>query len=110
MDKSLEEASLTQRAGSLRTIVSVVLPLLRPAIISASVYSFIRAVTSVSAVIFLVTAETNVSTTYILARVERGDYGVAVAYGTVLIVTMLAVSMLIERGGRPIAHPASSGP
>ena len=97
VDKSLEEASLTQRAGSLRTIVSVVLPLLRPAIISASVYSFIRAVTSVSAVIFLVTAETNVSTTYILARVERGDYGVAVAYGTVLIVTMLAVSMLIER-------------
>ncbi len=97
IDKSLEEASVTQRAGSLRTIVSVVLPLLRPAIISASVYSFIRAVTSVSAVIFLVTAETNVSTTYILARVERGDYGVAVAYGTVLIVTMLAVSIAIER-------------
>jgi len=96
IDKSLEEASLTQRAGSLRTIVSVVLPLLRPAIISASVYSFIRAVTSVSAVIFLVTAQTNVSTTYILARVERGNYGVAVAYGSVLILTMLIVSMLID--------------
>ncbi len=96
IDQSLEEASLTQRAGTFRTVFSVVLPLLRPAIMSACVYSFIRSITSVSAVIFLVTAETNVGTTYILARVEDGDYGVSVAYGTVLIVTMLAVTILIN--------------
>lgn len=89
IDPSLEEASLTQRAGTFRTIFSVVLPLLRPALVSASVYSFIRSITSVSAVIFLVTADTNVGTTYILARVEDGDYGVSVAYGSVLIVTMV---------------------
>lgn len=97
IDHSLEEASLTQRAGTFRTIYSIVLPLLRPAIMSACVYSFIRSITSVSAIIFLVTAETNVGTTYILARVEDGDYGVSVAYGTVLIVTMLAATVLINR-------------
>ena len=96
IDQSLEEASLTQRAGTFRTIFSVVLPLLRPAIMSASVYSFIRSITSVSAIIFLVTAETNVGTTYILARVEDGDYGVSVAYGTVLIGTMLLATILIN--------------
>ncbi len=96
IDRSLEEASLTQRAGTFRTIFSIVLPLLRPAIMSACVYSFIRSITSVSAIIFLVSAETNVGTTYILARVEDGDYGVSVAYGTVLIVTMLAVTVLIN--------------
>lgn len=96
IDPSLEEASLTQRAGTFRTIFSIVMPLLRPAIMSASVYSFIRSITSVSAIIFLVTAETNVGTTYILARVEDGDYGVSVAYGTVLIVTMLAATILIN--------------
>jgi len=96
IDQSLEEASLTQRAGTFRTVFSVVLPLLKPAIMSASVYSFIRSITSASAIIFLVSAETNVGTTYILARVEDGDYGVPVAYGTVLIVTMLAATILIN--------------
>ncbi len=86
---SLEEASILQRAGSLRTLRSVLLPLLRSTIVSATAYSFIRAMTTVSAVIFLATAGTNVATTYILSRVESGDTGVAVAYGSVLILTML---------------------
>jgi iron(III) transport system permease protein len=38
--------------------------------------------TTVSAVIFLVTAENELSTTYIIGRVGNGDYGVALAYCT----------------------------
>jgi len=97
IDKSLEEASLTQRASSLRTIFTVVLPLLRPALISAVVFSFVKSMTTVSAIIFLVTADTQVATTYILGRVEDGDYGQAICYGSVLIVTMLAVVLLVDR-------------
>ncbi|MCB2099613.1 MAG: iron ABC transporter permease [Rhodobacterales bacterium] len=97
IDVSLEEASLTQRAGSMRTIFSVVLPLLRPALISAIVFSFVKSMTSVSAIIFLVTADTQVATTYILGRVEDGDYGQSICYGSVLIITMLAVILVINR-------------
>ncbi len=93
---SLEEASLLQRAGSLKTIRSVLLPILRPTIISSMAYSFIRSMTTVSAVIFLATAGTNVATTYILSRVESGDTGVAVAYGSVLIFTMLCFTLLVQ--------------
>ncbi len=93
---SLEEASQLQRAGSLKTIRSVLLPLLRSTIISSMAYSFIRSMTTVSAVIFLATAGTNVATTYILSRVESGDTGVAVAYGSVLIFTMLCFTLLIQ--------------
>jgi iron(III) transport system permease protein len=93
---SLEEASVLQRAGSFRTIRSVLLPLLRSTIVSATAYSFIRAMTTVSAVIFLATAGTNVATTYILSRVESGDTGVAVAYGSVLILTMLGFTLLVQ--------------
>jgi iron(III) transport system permease protein len=93
---SLEEASVLQRAGSLRTLRSVLLPLLRSTIVSATAYSFIRAMTTVSAVIFLATAGTNVATTYILSRVESGDTGVAVAYGSVLILTMLGFTLLVQ--------------
>lgn len=93
---SLEEASLLQRAGSFRTLRSVLLPLLRSTIISSTAYSFIRSMTTVSAVIFLASAGTNVATTYILSRVESGDNGVAVAYGSVLILTMLIFTLLVQ--------------
>ncbi|UAN49594.1 iron ABC transporter permease [Serratia sp. JSRIV002] len=96
LDKSLDEASLSLRAGSLRTIVYILLPLLRPAILSALVYSFVRAMTTVSAIVFLVTPDTRVATSYILNRVEDGEYGVAIAYGSILIVVMLAIIFLFD--------------
>ena len=67
----------------------MILPLLRPAIVASLVYSFVRAMTAVSAVIFLVTAEYNMATTYIVGRVEAGEFGLAIAYSSVLIVVML---------------------
>jgi iron(III) transport system permease protein len=91
LDKSLDEASLTLRADSFRTFRKVILPLLRPAITAALVYSFVRAITSISAVIFLVSAQYNMSTAYIVGLVENGEYGVAIAYSSVLIVVMISV-------------------
>jgi iron(III) transport system permease protein len=96
LDKSLDEASMMLRASSLQTLRHVVLPLLKPAIIAALVYSFVRAITTVSAVIFLVTAENELATTYIIGRVGNGDYGVALAYCTVLIVLMSLATALIQ--------------
>jgi iron(III) transport system permease protein len=72
------------------------LPLLRPALVASLIYAFVRAMTAVSAVIFLVSAQYNMATTYIIGRVDAGEYGVAIAYSTVLIVFMLTVILLIE--------------
>lgn len=91
LDKSLDEASLTLRATSARTLRKVILPLLRPAITAALVYSFVRAITSISAVIFLVSAEYNMATSYIVGLVENGEYGVAIAYSSMLIAVMITV-------------------
>jgi len=52
--------------------------------------------TAVSAVIFLVSAEWNMATTYIVGRVEAGEFGLAIAYSSVLIAVMLAVIRLID--------------
>ncbi len=98
IDKSLDEASHTLGARSATTIRRVVVPLLRPAIIASLVYSFVRAMTAVSAVIFLVTAEYNMATAYIVGRVEAGEFGIAIAYSCVLIAIMLAVIGLIQVG------------
>ena len=95
LDKNLDEASLTLGANSFTTVRKVILPLLRPAIAAALVFSFVRAITSISAVIFLVSADYHMATAYIIGRVENGDYGLAIAYSSVLIVVMLfAVSFV----------------
>ncbi len=96
IDRSLDEASLTLGARSATTLRRVVLPLLRPAVVAAMVYSFVRAMTAVSAVIFLVSAEWNMATTYIVGRVEAGEFGLAIAYSSVLILVMLAVIRLVD--------------
>jgi iron(III) transport system permease protein len=96
LDRSLDEASMMLRASTVRTLTSVVLPLLKPALAASLIYSFVRSMTTVSAVIFLVTAETDLSTTYIIGRVGQGDYGGALAYSTVLIVLMALTTSAIQ--------------
>ncbi|MBK4216777.1 iron ABC transporter permease [Paracoccus caeni] len=96
LDKSLDEASITLGANSFTTLRRVILPLMGPAILAALTYSFVRAITSVSAVIFLVSARHNMATSFIVGRVENNEYGIAIAYATVLIVTMLAAILLLQ--------------
>lgn len=96
LDRSLDESSLTLGANSWQTFRRVILPLLRPAIVAALVYSFVRAMTAISAVIFLVSAQYDLSTSYIVGRVENNEYGIAIAYSTVLIAVMLVVIGLMQ--------------
>ena len=96
IDKSLDEASLTLRASSATTFRRITLPLIRPAILSALVYSFVRTMTAISAVIFLVSARHDMATSYIIGRVENNEYGIAIAYSTVLIVIMLLAVLMFQ--------------
>jgi iron(III) transport system permease protein len=97
LDPSLEEASAMLRASSFRTLRMVVAPLLRPAIIAALVYGFVSAMTSVSAVIFLVSPGVMLSTVYIVNVAEAGTYGIALAAASILILVMLLVIFGISR-------------
>ena len=96
LDRSLDEASITLGANSFTTVRRVILPLMGPAILAALTYSFVRAITSVSAVIFLVSAKHNMATSFIVGRVENGEFGLAIAYSAVLIITMLAAILLLQ--------------
>jgi len=111
IDRSLDEAAHTLRARGWTTLRTVVLPLLKPAIVAALVYSFVRAMTTLSAVIFLVSAQYEWATTYIINRVVNGDYGVAIAYSSVLIVLMVVVILAIQWavGERRLGRRGGSG-
>ncbi len=115
LDRSLDEASSVLRASTLRTLTHVVLPLIKPAIVTALVYSFVRAMTTVSAVIFLVSAQYEMATVWIINRTINGDYGAAIACSTMLILSMMAALGLIQllvgqrRLGRRDAPTAVAG-
>lgn len=112
LDRNLDECALTLGATSAQTIRRVILPLLRPAVVAALVYSFVRAITSVSAVIFLVSARHDMATSYIVGRVEIGEFGLAIAYSSALIVLMGLAILLIQWavGERHIARPTALTP
>ena len=96
IDPSLDDASATLRAGTLTTVRRVILPLIRPAVVAALIYSFISAMTSISAVIFLTSPRFDMATVNIVGRAEVGEYGYATAYASVLIVLMVLAVILIR--------------
>ena len=107
IDRTLDEASSTLRASTVRTLRASCMPLLRPAILATLVFSFTHAMTAVSAVIFLATAKYNLATVYIINRVEAGEYPLAIAYSSVLMSFMLAVLLGMQKVvGEARARPA----
>jgi len=95
IDTSLEEASKSLNANGFTTFRKITFPLLSSALFSSAIYAFTRALTSISAVIFLVSASWNLMTVAILSAVDFGKLGVAAAYCVVLfIIIFLAFSSL----------------
>ena len=96
LDPHLDEASSTLNASSAQTFRNIILPLLKPAITASLVFSFVRAMTAISAVIFLVSANYDLAVSYILGRLENNDYGLAIVYSSALIVVMLITITLMQ--------------
>ncbi len=90
LDPSLEEASATLKAGTATTLRRVVVPLIRSAILTGLIYSFIRAMTAVSQVIFLVSPGHDLVTVLILSWAEYGTIGRGAALSTLLILVLAA--------------------
>ena len=95
VDPSIEEASVILGAGNAKTFFSVSLPIMKSALFSGLLNSFIRSMTSVSAVIFLVSVNWNLLTVNILSEIESNRLGAASAYCVALMVmVVLAVGVL----------------
>lgn len=91
IDVAMEEAARTLGASGVGVFLKIVLPLLMPAFLSGLVYSFVRAMTQISAVIFVVSGNWNLLTVFLLGLVENGELSVAAAVAVILIVIILLV-------------------
>ncbi|NCC96259.1 MAG: iron ABC transporter permease, partial [Synergistales bacterium] len=96
IDPSIEEAAQDLGADSPTVFRTVVLPLIRPAFISSLSYTFVRAMTAVSAVIFLISARWYHLTVLIYNFSENLRFGLASVLATTLIVIVLGTFGLMR--------------
>lgn len=95
IDPAIEEAAQDLGASSTKVFTSITLPLIKPAFFSGLVYTFVRSMTAVSAVIFLITPKYQLLTASILSQVDNGRFGVASAYSTILIIIVyIAIAIM----------------
>ena len=89
IDPSIEEASGMLGADAQYTFRKVTLPLILPALLAGLIFSFTRHMTSLSAIIFLVSARWRIVTASIMSEWEQGGVAIAAGYSTVIIVLVL---------------------
>jgi iron(III) transport system permease protein len=87
---SIEESAADLGASGMRTFVDVVLPLIGTSFSAALVYCFVKAIGTLSAVVFLISHGTVVASASILNLAEQGYWGWAAALATALIASALA--------------------
>jgi iron(III) transport system permease protein len=99
---SLEESAADLGARPLRALRDVTLPLIRAAFTGALIFTFVRSMSTLSAVVFLVSPGNVVASASVLALAEHGDWGQASAMAaslmTIVFVVLLGVRLLA--GGR----------
>jgi iron(III) transport system permease protein len=106
IDPAIEEASTDLGADSQTTFRRVTLPMIAPAFFSGLVFGFVKAMTAISAVIFVVSGRWNLITVAILGFVDNSRYASAAAMSLLLIVTVLismaVIQLAVNRIGRGV--------
>jgi ABC-type Fe3+ transport system permease subunit len=95
IDRSIDEAAISLGASSLRSFRDILFPMLHSALLVGIVTTFVRAVTTLSVVIFLFTPGTTVATITIFQLINDFNWGGATAFTVAVIGMAVAVLVVI---------------
>jgi iron(III) transport system permease protein len=94
VDAEFESVSASLKVPFYRTFFRVTAPVCLPAILDISIYYFVNAMTTVSALVFLYSSETKVLSINALNTDDAGNTSAACAMGMVIVATSAAVKLL----------------
>lgn len=101
LDPEFEAVSASLKVPVYRTLWRVIVPICLPAIVDIGVYLFVNAMTTVSAVVFLYSADTKLAAIAILNMDDAGKTANAAAMGMTIVATsagLRALQVLAMRG------------
>ena len=94
LDTEFESVSASLKVPFWKTFWRVTLPICTPALVDISRYFFINAMTTISAVVFLYSPDTQLASVMILSLDEAGEIGAAAAMAVLIAAASLAVCIL----------------
>lgn len=103
LDAEVEEAAASLGASNAVIFRRVVLPALRPAILSGAALAFARSVGEIGS-LFLLVGKVQIASIVIFADIESDAPQAAASLSLVLIIVSLIVLMVIRRLGGKVAH------
>ena len=100
MDAEFEAVAASLKQPFYRTFWRVTVPVCLPAILDISIYLFVNAMTTVSAVIFIYGPDTSLASVAVLNMDDAGDIALAAAMGMMIFYTCALVRWLHFIGSR----------
>jgi len=94
LDNEFEAVSSSLKVSLTRMFTRITVPVSMPAILDISIYLFVNAMTTVSAVIFLYGSDTKLASVSIIHMDEAGFTASAAAMAVVIVATSAAVKLL----------------
>lgn len=97
LDPAIEHASANLGAGATYTFRRVTLPLVGRSVVSSTLFSFARNMTTLSTIALLVTPDVRIMTRQILDEIDAQRLGSGAAYSSILILIVLATIVVLQR-------------
>ncbi|MEQ8229862.1 MAG: putative 2-aminoethylphosphonate ABC transporter permease subunit [Rhodospirillales bacterium] len=94
LDAEFESVSQSLKVPFYRTFIRITVPVCMPAILDISMYLFVNAMTTVSAVVFLYSPDTALASVAILNMDDAGDVAPAAAMGMMIVATAAGVRLV----------------
>jgi len=101
MDKEFESVSSSLKQPTMKLFTRVTVPVCLPAVLDISIYLFVNAMTTVSAVVFLYSPKTTLASIAVLNMDDAGDIAPAAAMGMMIFYTNAAariIHLIVTRG------------
>lgn len=94
MDREFEAVSASLKQPTMKLFTKVTVPVCLPAILDISIYLFVNAMTTVSAVVFLYSPKTTLASVAVLNMDDAGDIAPAAAMGMMIFYTNAAARII----------------
>ncbi|MCH6577655.1 MAG: putative 2-aminoethylphosphonate ABC transporter permease subunit [Proteobacteria bacterium] len=108
MDPEFEAVSMSLKVPFYKTFWRVTVPVCVPAILDISIYLFVNAMTTVSAVVFIYSADTTLASVAVLNMDDAGEVASAAAMGMMIVCTSAGVRVLHALLTRGIARASQA--